>query len=265
MPWLEIPVGVKHDHLPSFSRSLHPAAIIMWQSVSICKALEAWAQGSWWAIRGKMVAPLPTYLWFGEGRTAERSYNVHRGLWPWALTSHLAFRLWVGSVPALSSPANKPASQPASQQGLSLKEAWIGVWLLLFPPLLLITKWDFLGMLYAKWQNSRLPLTPIIPLLTAEGRTIFLISPPHNIPASSLKEIRPLFLVLPSVGWQQAFPFAETEHQLQNEKGGWQWGTIWSTFSKVEGQAGIVPGALEWHVNLNLHLVMRCHRPSTGG
>lgn len=40
---------------------------------------------------------------------------------------------------------------------------------------------------------------------------------------------------------------------------------IWSTFSEVEGQAGIVPGALEWHVKLNLHLVMRCHRPQNWG
>lgn len=26
-----------------------------------------------------------------------------------------------------------------------------------------------------------------------------------------------------------------------------------------------MPGALEWHVNLNLHLVMRCHRPQNWG
>lgn len=65
-----------------------------------------------------------------------------------------------------------------SQQGLSLNGAWIGVWLLLFPPLLLITKWDFLDVLYAKWQSSRLPLAPIIPLLTAEGRAIFFYPPP---------------------------------------------------------------------------------------
>lgn len=76
-------------------------------------------------------------------------------------------------------------------------------------------------MLYAKWQNSRLPLAPIIPLLTAEGRTIFLISPSHNIPASALKEIRPPFLVLRSLDREQLSfsSFAETEHQLQAEKG----------------------------------------------
>lgn len=88
----------------------------------------------------------------------------------------------------------------------------------------------FPRMLHAKWQSSRPPLAPIIPLLTAEGRAIFYTSP-QSISAS-FREIRPFFLVPPQRS-ENSLPPLQGLHASCR---GWAWVVLQSKCSSVEGQ-----------------------------
>lgn len=116
----------------------------------------------------------------------------------------------------------------------------------------------FPRMLHAKWQSSRPPLAPIIPLLTAEGRAIFYTSP-QSISAS-FREIRPFFL-FPLSGVRTAFLLCRACTPAAGGGPGW----CFSPNAAVLRVSRHFVRSLDWHINLHLHLVMRCHRPGAGG